>query len=77
MPLLGIVFLPYTTVMYMITWSAGGIEGWDWMWIVLGVFLDLAHWGEVVDEAQAGPGLQGLLALEAPGWGDACSGRSA
>ena len=55
MPLLGIVFLPYTTVMYVITWSAGGIQGWDWMWIVLGLFLDLAHWGDVAAKRKQVP----------------------
>ena len=41
MPLLGIIFLPFTTIMYMLTWTfTGGIEGWDWMWILLGFVLD-------------------------------------
>ena len=49
MPLLGIIFLPYTTIMYLLAWSpavggGGGIEGWDWLWIILGVFLDIWKW---------------------------------
>ena len=45
LPLLGIIFLPYTTIMYLLVWSFhGGIEGWDWMWILLGLFLDLSKW---------------------------------
>jgi hypothetical protein len=49
MPLLGILFLPFTTVMYMLAWQpavAGGahIEGWDWMWILLGLILDISKW---------------------------------
>lgn len=55
MPLLGIVFVPYTTVMYMLTWSPTGIEGWDWMWILLGLFLDVAHWGEVINKRKQVP----------------------
>jgi hypothetical protein len=44
-PLLGIVFLPFTTLMYMLTWTlTGGIEGWDWMWILLGLMLDISKW---------------------------------
>ena len=43
-PLLGIIFLPYTTIMYMLVWTAGGISGWDWLWIILGVFLDVLHY---------------------------------
>jgi hypothetical protein len=44
-PLLGIIFLPFTTIMYMLTWTlTGGIEGWDWMWILLGLMLDVSKW---------------------------------
>jgi len=43
-PLLGIIFLPFTTLMYVILWSATGLTGWDWLWIVLAVFLDISHW---------------------------------
>ena len=44
LPLLGIIFLPYTTIMYMLVWSPAGISGWDWLWIVLGLFLDAMHY---------------------------------
>jgi len=48
LPLLGIIFLPYTTIMYLLSWTlTGGIEGWDWMWILLGLFLDLMKWSQV------------------------------
>ncbi len=43
-PLLGIIFLPYTTIMFMLVWSPAGISGWDWLWIILGVFLDVVHY---------------------------------
>lgn len=49
MPLLGIIFLPFTTVMYMLTWTfTGGIEGWDWMWIILGLIMDIGKWGHML-----------------------------
>ena len=49
LPLLGIAFLPYTTIMYLLAWSlTGGIEGWDWMWILLGLFLDFMKWSQVI-----------------------------
>jgi hypothetical protein len=54
-PLLGIIFVPYTTVMYMLTWSLTGIEGWDWLWILLGLFLDIAHWGQVINNRKQVP----------------------
>jgi hypothetical protein len=49
-PLLGIIFLPFTTIMYMLSWSPTGIQGWDWLWIILGLILDLIHWGQVFDK---------------------------
>jgi hypothetical protein len=44
-PILGIIFLPFTTLMYVILWSPGiGLSTWDWFWLVLAVVLDLSHW---------------------------------
>ena len=49
MPLLGIIFLPYTTIMYLLTWTlTGGISGWDWLWIILGLFLDFMKWSQMI-----------------------------
>ncbi|MFN2136950.1 MAG: hypothetical protein ACK2UK_13405 [Candidatus Promineifilaceae bacterium] len=48
-PLLGIIFLPFTTVMYMLAWSApGGVQGWDWMWVALGLLLDIMKWSAMI-----------------------------
>lgn len=45
LPILGIIFLPFTTLMYVILWSPGvGLYGWDWFWIVLAVVIDIGHW---------------------------------
>jgi hypothetical protein len=57
-PLLGIIFLPFTTVMYMLVWSPTGIQGWDWMWIVLGVMLDIMKWGQIAANRKNVPGMQ-------------------
>ena len=44
-PILGIIFLPFTTLMFVIlTWGAGALYGWDWFWIVMAVVIDLMHW---------------------------------
>jgi hypothetical protein len=44
-PLLGLIFLPFTTLMYVILWSPGkGITGTDWLWIGIAVLLDLGHY---------------------------------
>ena len=40
-PLLGLIFFPWTTLMYTIVWSAGGVHGANWIAVALGVFLDL------------------------------------
>lgn len=43
-PVLGIIFLPFTTLMYVILWSPTGLTGWDWMWLILAVLLDISHY---------------------------------
>ena len=40
-PLLGLIFAPWTTLMYTIVWSAGGVHGAGSIAVALGVFLDL------------------------------------
>jgi hypothetical protein len=40
-PLLGIIFLPFTTLMYVLLWSPAGLIGWDWFWLFLAVVIDL------------------------------------
>ena len=42
-PILGIIFAPWTTIMYML-FFVGGITGFEWFWIVLAVLaLSLIH----------------------------------
>ena len=37
-PLLGLVFLPFTTLMYVILWTPGvGVTGSDWIWLGIAV----------------------------------------
>ena len=40
-PLLGLLFLPWTTLMYMIV-GPQGIIGFDWLWLGLGLLADIA-----------------------------------
>jgi len=41
-PLLGIIFLPMTTLMYCLVWNpVGGIGGLDWFWLFLALMIDL------------------------------------
>jgi hypothetical protein len=44
LPLLGLIFLPWTTLMYVLV-SPGGITGFEWVWIALAVFADIASYG--------------------------------
>ncbi len=43
-PLLGILFLPWTTLMY-IGIAPGGILGFDWIWLGLALLVDLSSYG--------------------------------
>ena len=41
-PLLGLLLLPWTTLFYVIAWSApGGVEGAEWLIVAIGVALDV------------------------------------
>jgi hypothetical protein len=46
-PILGIIFLPLTTLMYVILWntSGRGVDGWEWIFVILALFADLASYG--------------------------------
>jgi hypothetical protein len=42
-PVLGIIFLPWTTLAYVLMWSVvGGVEGWEWIVVALGFAVDIA-----------------------------------
>ena len=43
-PLLGIIFLPWTTLMYLIL-GGGPLIGFDWVWLGLAVLTDLGSYG--------------------------------
>jgi hypothetical protein len=58
-PLLGIIFVPYTTIMYMLVWTPTGVQGWDWLWIGLGLFLDVTHWMQSAARRKEVPGYTG------------------
>ena len=43
-PILGLIFLPLTTLLYVILWNTGGrgVTGWEWIFVILAFFGDLA-----------------------------------
>lgn len=46
LPILGVIFLPFTTLLYVVMWSPGvGLAGWDYVWLVLALLLDLSSYG--------------------------------
>ena len=40
-PVLGFVFLPFTTLMYVAV-GLGGLRGFDWVWMAFAVLIDVA-----------------------------------
>ncbi|MGE3270712.1 MAG: hypothetical protein AB7P40_18305 [Chloroflexota bacterium] len=45
-PVLGIIFLPFTTLLYVVLWSPDvGLTGADWIWLLIAFILDLSHAG--------------------------------
>ena len=44
-PFLGLIFFPWTTLMYVLVWTPVGIVGFNWVWIALAFLADLAMYG--------------------------------
>ena len=57
-PLLGIIFLPWTLLMYLIIYP-GGIVGFDWLWLGLGVLADIASYAGSAARRNEVPGYSG------------------
>lgn len=56
MTLLLWLFLPWTTLMYLIIFP-GGIVGFDWVWLILGILADVASYsGGLYGNREAVPG---------------------
>ena len=46
-PFLGVLVAPWTTLMYLLAWSpVGGVSGWEWILVGLGVAGDIATYGQ-------------------------------
>ena len=60
-PLLGLAFLPFTSIMYVILYTPGiGVVGWEWLWIVLAFIVDLmAYAGSAASNRQQIEGYPG------------------
>ena len=45
LPALGFLFLPWTTIMYVVVWSVGGLTPLGWIAVLLGLLVDLGTYG--------------------------------
>jgi hypothetical protein len=54
-PLLGLIFLPWTTLLYILVAApAGGISFWGWLFVALGLLMDLSsHANSYASRSQA------------------------
>jgi hypothetical protein len=56
-PLLGLIFLPFTTLMWVLLDAPPvGVEGFDWFWIAIAVLLDLSHYAGAYGQREQFPG---------------------
>lgn len=54
--LLGLIFLPWTTLMYILVAApVGGITFWGWLMVGLGFILDLGAYGQSYSQRNALP----------------------
>lgn len=44
LPLLGLIFLPWTTLMYVLAWTPHGLTGFGWFFVALGVLFDISSY---------------------------------
>ena len=56
-PVLGLIFVPWTTLMYILV-APGGLVGWDWLWLGLALFFDIASYGGSAGRQKV-PGYEG------------------
>lgn len=45
LPALGFLFLPWTTIMYVLFWAVGGLTPLGWVFVGLGLLADLGTYG--------------------------------
>lgn len=57
-PLLGLIFVPWTTLMYVIVFP-GGIVSWDWLWLGLGLLADIGSYAGGAYNRKQVPGYTG------------------
>ena len=43
-PLLGIIFLPFTSLMFVFSWSPAGLSLWGWLFVLIGFLIDIGSY---------------------------------
>ena len=57
LPLLGIVFLPFATLIYALLSTPDiGLTGWEWFWVVVAGLFDIVHWAASASQRSQLPG---------------------
>ena len=57
LPLLGIIFLPFATLIYVLLYTTGrGLTGWDWFWVAVAGLFDIGHWAAGASQRNQIPG---------------------
>jgi len=59
LPLLGIIFLPFATLIYVILYTPGiGLTGFEWFWVLLAALFDIGHWAASYTQRDQIPGVR-------------------
>lgn len=52
-PVLGFVFLPWTTFVYALAYGAGGVSSIGWVFVAIALLADLSSWASKATAARA------------------------
>jgi hypothetical protein len=59
LPLLGIIFLPFATLIYVLLYTPGvGLTGFEWFWVLLAALFDIGHWAASYTQRNQIPGVR-------------------
>ena len=46
LPVLGVIFLPFATLFYVLSYVPGiGLTPWGWLWVIVGALIDVSAYG--------------------------------
>src|SRR5436305_7719221 len=58
-PLLGIIFLPFATLISVVLYTPGiGLTGWEWFWVILAGLFDIGQWAGSYTQRNEIPGME-------------------